>query len=54
MQCETGVDSDRLELKYCELCGGLWLRGEGDTRPYCGLCARWIERDLPPATRKEA
>ena len=28
----------RLELKYCELCGGLWLRPAGDSAVYCPGC----------------
>ena len=29
----------RVELKYCELCGGLWLRQEGSGEVYCNWCA---------------
>ncbi len=29
-----------LELKYCERCGGLWLRLHGDTEVYCAACRR--------------
>jgi len=29
----------RLELKYCECCGGLWLRRQGMGRVYCAACA---------------
>ncbi len=28
----------RVELKYCEFCGGLWLRSEGSVSPYCATC----------------
>jgi hypothetical protein len=28
-----------LELKYCERCGGLWLRPQGSLVPYCAPCA---------------
>jgi hypothetical protein len=28
----------RLELKYCEHCGGLWLRRRGDCCLYCQRC----------------
>jgi hypothetical protein len=34
------------ELKYCERCGGLWLRPQGGEAVYCGRCAEAI-RDLP-------
>jgi hypothetical protein len=27
-----------LELKYCERCGGLWLRPRGSPRIYCRPC----------------
>ncbi len=27
-----------LELKYCERCGGLWLRLQGDKEVYCSSC----------------
>ena len=28
----------RVELKYCERCGGLFLRQPGEDRAYCVLC----------------
>jgi hypothetical protein len=28
----------QLELKYCERCGGLWLRRQGNVGVYCGCC----------------
>ena len=28
----------QVELKYCERCGGLWLRQEGKRGVYCGSC----------------
>lgn len=27
-----------LELKYCERCGGLWLREKGSQKVYCAMC----------------
>ncbi len=27
-----------LEPKYCELCGGLWLRANGSSSIYCRRC----------------
>lgn len=33
----------RVELKYCEFCGGLWLRPEGSVSPYCGSCRPKIQ-----------
>jgi Zn-finger nucleic acid-binding protein len=29
----------QLELKYCERCGGLWLRRRGTGEVYCAACA---------------
>ena len=28
----------QVELKYCERCGGLWLRPQGTSGVYCGSC----------------
>jgi hypothetical protein len=36
----------RVELKYCERCGGLWLRECGTGGVYCGSC-QLIVADLP-------
>ena len=33
------VEVLQLELKYCERCGGLWLRVRGTQEPYCSSCA---------------
>ena len=27
-----------MELKYCELCGGLWMRLQGSRDSYCAAC----------------
>ena len=33
-----------LELKYCERCGGLWLRRKGESQVYCESCSlQWLE-----------
>ena len=40
----------RVELKYCEHCGGLWIR-EGGAGVYCGKCQPKIE-DLPIPRRQ--
>jgi hypothetical protein len=37
----------KLELKYCERCGGLWLRPQGDDAVYCAACTEAI-KELPP------
>jgi len=28
----------KIELKYCERCGGLWYRYENSTQVYCHAC----------------
>jgi Zn-finger nucleic acid-binding protein len=38
-----------LELKYCERCGGLWLRPAGGGQIYCASCAKQIA-EMPPAS----
>jgi Zn-finger nucleic acid-binding protein len=40
----------QLELKYCERCGGLWLRLEGAPEVYCAPCA--LEMQQLPAPRR--
>ncbi len=34
----------RLQLKYCERCGGLWLRGVGTDAVFCRPCALAMAR----------
>ena len=44
----------RLELKYCEQCGGLLLRRAGHDVVFCDPCARRVE-DMPaPRARRGA
>ena len=40
----------RVELKYCEHCGGLWVR-EGGDGVYCGRCQEKVA-ELPIPKRK--
>lgn len=40
-----------LELKYCERCGGLWLRPVGGGQIYCVKCSSAIA-ELPLASRQ--
>ena len=42
----------RIELKYCERCGVLWLRHAGDAQAYCGTCAPAMREIAPPAKKK--
>jgi hypothetical protein len=41
----------RLELKYCERCGGLWMRTWGTDDVYCPACALQMS-DLPAVRRQ--
>jgi len=41
----------RLELKYCERCGALWLRERSTGGVYCSACARETA-DFPRCERK--
>lgn len=38
----------KLELKYCERCGGLWLRPRDSEAVYCATCEELIA-ELPPS-----
>lgn len=40
-----------LELKYCERCGGLWLRLKGSEAVFCSDCAKVIAGLLPRTFR---
>jgi len=42
-----------VELKYCEHCGGLWVRERGAGVVYCGNCRDKVD-DLPVPKRKPA
>ncbi len=33
-----------LELKYCERCGGLWLRPQGCDEVLCGSCSAQLNK----------
>jgi hypothetical protein len=41
----------RLELKYCERCGGLWFRRRGAGEVYCARCTHEIP-DFPFFSRR--
>ena len=43
----------RLELKYCEACGALWLRPHTSAAPYCWRCEK-IMAGLSRTTRRRA
>ena len=46
-----GRKATGVELKYCEHCGGLWLRECGASVVYCSNC-RPIVAELPPPKKK--
>jgi hypothetical protein len=41
----------QFELKYCERCGGLWLRPVGGGQIYCVACGREMAQ-LPPVSHE--
>jgi hypothetical protein len=57
MKTKATVDSSSnemsLELKYCERCGGLWLRPVGGGQIYCVECGRSMA-ELPPRSNAGA
>jgi len=50
---DEGNEIVRLELKYCERCGGLWVRECGAGVVYCDHCQRNVA-ELPAATMRKA
>lgn len=42
----------RLELKYCERCGGLWLRPAASPDVYCPRCIIAMQPMAPPTRQK--
>jgi len=42
-----------LELKYCERCGGLWMRPLGSQEVYCNTCVAPIS-ELPGVRRRKS
>jgi Zn-finger nucleic acid-binding protein len=40
-----------VELKYCERCGGLWLRSKDEEEVYCPGCVPKMA-EFPPPRRK--
>ncbi len=36
--CRMEGQEIQVELKYCERCGGLWLRPQGTDGAYCASC----------------
>ena len=52
MQATGETIQTKLELKYCEGCGGLQLRREGSQRVYCVSCWK-VLREMAGARRRE-
>jgi hypothetical protein len=46
-----GLEIVHLELKYCERCGGLWMRIRGTDDVYCPACAVEV-LELPIARKR--
>jgi hypothetical protein len=52
MNLENDPELIHLELKYCERCGGLWLRLYGTDDVYCAVCrAETTNLPAPPRRR---
>jgi uncharacterized Zn finger protein (UPF0148 family) len=47
----NGFEIIRLELKYCERCGGLWVRTQASGDVYCPFCVTEM-LDLPNPREK--
>jgi len=44
----------RVELKYCECCGGLWVRWKECVQVYCVRCVREMDKHPPVLREVEA
>ena len=51
IQTEEG-EGVLVELKYCERCGGLFVRTRGSQRAHCGGCRAQLEKECSPTTRR--
>ncbi len=45
-------EESTLELKYCERCGGLWIRRQGEDVVYCGSCRTQMAALLSARSRR--
>ncbi len=52
MKSDQGKQEVRMELKYCERCGGLWARECGGGVIYCDHCLPKVD-DLPLPRAKQ-
>lgn len=46
------IEAIEVELKYCERCGGLWLRRRGAAEVYCHICGPKMA-EFPEARKKQ-
>jgi hypothetical protein len=53
LEAENKQNETRLELKYCEHCGGLWLRDCGSQEVYCAACRPRVAQ-LPARSLRRA
>ena len=53
MKAGSELQECRLELKYCERCGALWVRRAGTDESYCERCAAYIEELPKPKPRRK-
>jgi hypothetical protein len=49
----NSAEEIQFELKYCERCGGLWLRPVGGGQVYCIACGREMAQLPPPSRDRE-
>ncbi len=52
MQVEPKAEYIRVELKYCERCGGLMFRPANTARVYCGACELDMLATAVPKSRR--
>ena len=52
-QNSGSANDSQFELKYCERCGGLWLRPAGGAHIYCVACGRAMA-ELPSSSTERA
>jgi len=48
------VEIVQLELKYCERCGGLWVRPRGAQTVYCAACVAQTSEAMPRPSRRKS
>jgi len=51
MQSQAQAETQKLDLKVCERCGGLWLRPQESRWRYCRRCKPKVDRLPVPRPR---